>query len=106
MAYEDDEHLEVVRHHNRVQRRVNSALRRALRYTVEYNDNLFKELCNQDKDAELAMEKLWTFGKFQCDPKNYDFIVEMCLRALEDPETLSHRPEAAMQQTLERRKEQ
>ena len=105
MAYEeDDEQIDVVRHHNRVQRRVNSSLRRALKYSVEYNDNLFMELCNSDsdKEAKLAMEKLWTLGKFQCGPQDYDFIVEMCIRALEDSETLSHRPEAAMQMTRKR----
>ncbi len=101
---DDNERELVIKNHNRVLRRVNKALRKSNETVNEYSDSLFAELCNSNTEAELAMEKLWTLGEFQCDPRNYDFIVEMCLRALEDSETLSHRPEAAMQKTLDRQK--
>jgi hypothetical protein len=84
MAYEDDEHMEVVRHHNRVQRRVNSALRRALRYTVEYNDNLFKELCNSEYLAKEALERICIEGNLDCEPDDYENIIFECLKALQE----------------------
>lgn len=79
---DDNEHLMVVRKTNRVLRRVNQALRSANKTNKEYSDALFLELCEVDKEAELAMEKLWTLGNFSCDPRDYNTIVETCLKAL------------------------
>ena len=110
MENEFDEHASIIRRTNKALRTVNKQLRNALKKSREHADEIFLHLCEtpaseeieKSIDAETAMEKLRTFGGFQCGPRNYDFIVEMCLRALEDSETLSHRPEAAMQKTLER----
>ncbi len=84
MAYEDDEQLEVVRHHKRVLRRVNSALRSALKYTVEYNDNLFKELCNSESLAKEALERICIEGNLDCAPDDYENIIFECLKAFQE----------------------
>ena len=78
----NDEYNNVVRHHNRALRKVHKHLRRALKNTQEYSDELFLLLC--DKDAEIALEKLWTLGRMEdkCGPRDYDKIVEVCLAAL------------------------
>jgi hypothetical protein len=81
----DNEQLEVIRQHNKALRKVHKTLRRALKFAVEYNDNLFLELCNSDKEAELAMEELWARGNFKCGPRDYRDIVEACLTALAKP---------------------
>jgi hypothetical protein len=76
----NEEELAVVRQHNRALRTVHRQLRRALKYFTEYNDELFLELCNSNKEAELAFEKLWTLGGItECGPQDYNKIVEICL---------------------------
>jgi hypothetical protein len=81
---EDEEHNSVLQKHNRVLRKVNKVLRNSHKVTKDYNDALFRELCETDKEAELAMEKLWTLGGFEliCGPKDYNTVVETCLAAL------------------------
>lgn len=78
----NDDLTSVVRHHNKVLRRVNKVLRSSNKTTQEYNDTLFRELCNNSSEAELAMEKLWALGKLNCDPKDYDTIVELIVAQL------------------------
>lgn len=80
---EDDE-LSVVRHHNRVLRRVHHALRRTHQRYEDNMDMLFRELCEQDNSAELAMEKLWRLLGLEglCHPRDYDFIVEVAEKRL------------------------
>ena len=83
MAYEEDEdRVAVVKRHNRVLRKVHKQLRRTLNSATQHSDILFLELCNTDKSAEFAMEKLWTLGQFECGPKDYEYIVERCLDVL------------------------
>lgn len=84
MFNEDDSYSDVLRHHNRTLRRVHKNLRSSLKSAREYSDNLFLELCNSDKEAELNFEKLWTLGGFKnvCGPKDYKRIVEVCLTVL------------------------
>ena len=101
MAEKEDDHLSVVRHHNRVLRKVHKTLRRTIREQKEQADENFLNICETQTDAESALEKLWTFGGFR-GPLDYEFLVEMCLRALEDSEALGHRTEAGMQLTRER----
>jgi len=81
----DDEMEEIVilRKNNRVQRSVNQALRRTKQKLQDKSDELFLTLCESGTEAELAMEKLRTFGGIECDPKDYDTIVDKCLIALE-----------------------
>jgi hypothetical protein len=80
--FEDEDELQVVRHHNRVVRKVNKLLRTAQKKAQEDMDNMFLELCSMDMEAELAMEKLRTLGQIECGPRDYDKIVEVCLAAL------------------------
>jgi hypothetical protein len=88
----EDERLSVLQQHNRALRIVHRQLRKALKYTVEYNDNLFLELCNSDPEAGLAMEKLWTLGGMQdiCGPRDYDKIVEVCLSKMNVTSPIDH----------------
>jgi len=78
---ENDEHIRVLRHHNRAQRSVNRQLRRALKRHQENADNMFLDICEVRTEAELALEKLWTLGKFNCDPSDYESIIDICLDA-------------------------
>ena len=80
----DNELDQVLRRQNRALRIVQRQLRRALKNMIEYSDNLFLELCDTDKEAERAMEKLWTLGGLsdKCGPRNYDKIVELLLEKL------------------------
>lgn len=83
---DDNEQELVIRNHNRVLRGVNKALRKAQSLRQEYNDALFRELCNTESNhnAELALRRLWEEGGFQppCGPEDYETIVDTCLRAL------------------------
>jgi hypothetical protein len=79
---ENDEHIDVLRHHNRVQRRVNQALRRTLQEHRNRADENFIALCTTKTEAQEALEKLWTLGEINCGPEDYDTIVEHCLEAL------------------------
>lgn len=83
MAEQDDQDV-VIRHHNRILRKVNKALRSSHKLTQEYNDALFEELCNHNSEAELALRKLWKEGGFQppCGPEDYDMIVDSAINAL------------------------
>src|SRR5438270_13146531 len=91
---DDNERELVIKNHNRVLRRVNKALRSSHRLTQEYNDALFKELCNAGTEAELAMEKLWALGNFSCDPKDYETIVVTCIQALSQTQQAVAKSEA------------
>jgi len=82
MAEMDDEHVSVIRHHNRVLRKVNKSLRSTHKKIQEQADENFLQILEVKSDAEIALEKLWTLGGFECGPSDYDFIVESCVRAL------------------------
>lgn len=74
----------VVRKHNRMLRRIVGNLRRSVQRNAVSADNLFAALCDTDPAAELAMRELWEKGGFEnaCSPRDYDHIVDVCLRAL------------------------
>ena len=78
---ENDEHISVLRHHNRAQRSVNRQLRRALKRHQDNADAVFLDICETQTEAELAMEKLWTLGKLNCDPSDYESIIDILLDA-------------------------
>ena len=81
MAEMEDDHLSVVRHHNRVLRKVHKTLRRTIREQKEQADANFLKICETQTEAELAMEKLWTLGKLNCDPSDYESIIDILLDA-------------------------
>ena len=81
MAEMEDDHLSVVRHHNRVLRKVHKTLRRTIREQKEQADSNFIKICETQTEAELAMEKLWTLGKLNCDPSDYESIIDILLDA-------------------------
>ncbi len=82
MAEMDDEHVQVVRHHNRILRKVNKALRSTHKRIQEQADENFLQIVEVQSDAEIALEKLWTLGELDCGPQDYDSIVSFCLEAL------------------------
>ena len=87
MAHENrlDEEVEevfVLRRHNRALRSVNKNLRELRKHSQDHSDALFLALCDDSKEAEIAMEKLRTLGELDCDPLDYNHIVESCLEAL------------------------
>jgi len=79
---EEVEEVFILRRHNRALRSVNKSLRKLRNHSQEHTDEIFLALCDSDKEAELAMEKLRTLGEFDCDPGDYDFVVAGCLDAL------------------------
>ena len=78
----EDSYIEVVRHHNRVLRKVHKTLRNALKLQQDKADSNFIEICETKTEAELALEKLWTLGEFECGPLDYEYIVERCLEVV------------------------
>jgi histone acetyltransferase (RNA polymerase elongator complex component) len=83
MPYDEEvEETFVVRHHNRILRKVNKSLRKVTQKQQEHNDELFLQLCETENDAIIAMEKLRTLGEIDCDPLDYDTIVVRSLEAL------------------------
>jgi len=83
MAEIDNEHLDVVKRHNKALRTVNKQLRRALLFVVDYADNLFVELCESGTEAQLALEELRLRGDIDCSPQDYQQIVELAVEALQ-----------------------
>ena len=81
---EDEEEVEVLRHHNRAQRSVNKQLRRAVKHFQNHTDELFLELCDSDTESQLALEKIRTFGGLECGPSDYSYIVDSSVRALQE----------------------
>ena len=81
---EEAEEVEVLRHHNRAQRSVNRHLRRAVKHFQNHTDELFLELCDSDTEAQIALEKIRTFGGLECDSGDYSFIVDSSVRALQE----------------------
>lgn len=82
-AYDiEEEEVFVLRHNNKAQRSVNRQLRRAIKHFQNHTDELFLELCDTDKEAEVAMEKLWTLGGFNCGPRDYDYMIDRCVDAV------------------------
>jgi len=83
MAWDEEtEEVEVLRHHNRAQRSVNKQLRRAIKHFQNHTDELFLELCDSGTEAQLAMEKIRTFGGLECGPNDYSYVVDKCIEAL------------------------
>jgi hypothetical protein len=82
MAEMEDEHMEVVRHHNRVLRKVNHKLRNTARIQKEQADENFLRICEIKTEEQLAVEKLWTFGGFN-GPLDLDILVDTCLQLLQ-----------------------
>ena len=78
----EDSYIEVVRHHNRVLRKVHKTLRNALKLQQEKADSNFIEICETKTEAELALEKLWAFGGF-FGPLDLEILVDSYLEAME-----------------------
>ncbi len=81
MNYEEEQ-IAILRKHNRALRSVHKQLRRALNHVTSYSDELFLELCDSGNESDIAFEKLWALGRFDCGPKDYTYIVEHCLEAI------------------------
>jgi len=77
-----EETITVVRRHNRALRTVNQKLRKNLAVSKAEADEIFLALCDTDKSAELAFEKLRTLAGLTCGPRDYDTIVAMAVEAL------------------------
>jgi hypothetical protein len=86
---QEEEEIFVLRKNNRVQRVVNKNLRRTLKTHQSTADSNFQELCENETEAELALEKLWTLGELDCGPLDYDSIVALALEALGKQQAIS-----------------
>ena|ERR1022692_828067 len=83
MIYEDDEHIDVVRHHNRILRKANKALRNTHNKLQEQADENFKQVCETQTESDHAIEELWMRGELECSPQDYSTIVELAVEALQ-----------------------
>lgn len=79
---EDYLHLSIVQRTNRALRKINRTLRRQLSTARQNGDEMFLELCNTDIAASAAMRELWEKAGFECSPEDYDYIVDVAIRAL------------------------
>ena len=82
MAYEEDDQVYVVRHQNRILRKVNRALRRTRNEIQEQADANFLQVCEVKSESQLAVEKLWTYGGFN-GPLDLEVLVDTCLKLLQ-----------------------
>lgn len=74
----------VVRLQNRALRTIVRRLRATVRNGQEKADTMFVALCETNPSAEQAMRELWERAGFECSPENYDFMVEMAVRCIND----------------------
>jgi hypothetical protein len=79
---EELEQLTVVRRLNRKQRSLNNRLRCDHIRFREETDETIAALCEIDQTAKDAFLDLWTRGGFDCDPEDYQEIIQLCLNAL------------------------
>lgn len=82
--FEEEEQIQVIRKNNRALRKVHKHLRRALKFSREYNDNLFLELCESDSLAQEALDRIRIEGNIDCDSDDYEYIIFECLKALQE----------------------
>jgi hypothetical protein len=81
--HEQDEDRSVIRQQNRAMRSINRSLRAQVRRLQEQADNVFQAICETETEAERAFSALWRTGYFNCDPKDYDYMVEKATAAFD-----------------------
>lgn len=86
MKHDETEALEHLEQINKQRRSHNLRLRRLLKQHHDHADELFFLLCEADQPnpAEEAMREVWTRGHLDCEPDDYQSIVDYCIEALDN----------------------